>query len=289
MPVRTDVDWPRAAPRERTHPLVHGESRPRTPAPVPTARRPLHLDAATWRDLLRELGPSLGLWRAAEVAVLREMSYEPPVLDLGCGDGSTVSRVLPSVAFGVDPDVHALQRAAQRGVYELLLPVPVEALPLRAGSTSTVVSNSVLEHITRVDAVLQAVQRMLRPGGRFIFTVPTEAFSAALTVSVGAYGRWRNRQYGHVNLWPLRRWRAHLERAGLELVWTRTYLRPALVRAWDALDLAQQLRAGRSRLVAALWHRVPDAWLERVAERAAHLDLAAEHHGGGRLIVARKR
>ncbi|HEX6966507.1 MAG TPA: class I SAM-dependent methyltransferase [Gemmatimonadaceae bacterium] len=289
MRSRADIDRRPAGRRERVRPFVHaGQVRCASPCPL-TAPHALHLDAATWRALLRELGPSLGLWRAAEVAVLRVVTYEPPILDLGCGDGATVSHVLTRVAFGVDPDARALARAARRGIYEQLLPVRVEALPLRAGSMGTVLSNSVLEHIPRVDTVLQAVHRLLRPGGRLVFTAPTDVFGASLTVPIGAYTRWRNRSYGHVNLWPLRRWRAHLEHAGLEIEYTRSYLRSALVRIWDALDLAQQLRAGRAGVVAALWHRLPDAWIDRWADRLARCDLSAAHDGGGRLIVARKR
>src|SRR5256886_13359904 len=80
--------------------------------------RPLHLDAPAFRVLLELQGPSLGLWRAAEVAALREQVYEPPVLDLGCGDGLVTSMVLPRVEVGLDPDEKALARAARRGIYE---------------------------------------------------------------------------------------------------------------------------------------------------------------------------
>src|SRR5437763_16243007 len=79
--------------------------------------RPLHLDAATFRVLLELQGPSLGLWRAAEIAALREQAYEPPVLDLGCGDGLVTSMVLPRVEVGLDPDEKALEQAARRGIY----------------------------------------------------------------------------------------------------------------------------------------------------------------------------
>ena len=64
----------------------------------------LHLDEPTFRVLLEQQGPSLGLWRAAEIAVLREQTYERPILDLGCGDGLVTSMVLPRVEIGVDPN-----------------------------------------------------------------------------------------------------------------------------------------------------------------------------------------
>jgi len=37
-------------------------------------QRPLYLDASTFRVLLEHQGPSLGLWRATEIAVLREVT-----------------------------------------------------------------------------------------------------------------------------------------------------------------------------------------------------------------------
>ena len=77
------------------------------------ARYPLHLPAPMFRVLLEQQGPSLGLWRAAEVAALREQGYHRPVLDLGCGDGLVTSLVLRPVEVGVDPDGTALARAAR--------------------------------------------------------------------------------------------------------------------------------------------------------------------------------
>src|SRR5437660_8034884 len=109
--------------------------------------RPLHLDAPAFRVLLEWQGPSLGLWRAAEIAALREQAFEPPVLDLGCGDGLVTSMVLPKVQIGLDPDEKVLARAAQHGIYERFEPLPAEEMRLPADSVGTVVSNSVLEHL----------------------------------------------------------------------------------------------------------------------------------------------
>ena len=253
-----------------------------------TTSRPLYLDAATFHTLLKLQGPSLGLWRAAEVAVLREQVYERPILDLGCGDGLVTSQVLQRVEIGLDPDERVLKRAAQRGVYERFEAVPAEEMRLPDASIGTVVSNSVLEHLPRLDAVLEAVARVLRPGGRLIFTVPTEAFSKWLVLPVARYAAWRNLQLCHLNLWPMEWWVSRLERVGLEVEEVRPYLRHELVFMWDALELLQQIWIFHRRLVGIVWQSIPPSMMDRIARWASHLDLSAPTPGGGRLVVARK-
>lgn len=250
--------------------------------------RALRLDAATWRTLLERLGPSLGLWRAAEVAALREQMYARPLLDLGCGDGLVTSLAIGHADLGLDPNPRALQRAEPLGLYDRVMAAPVESSDLPAAAFSTVVSNSVLEHLPALDDVLRAVARVLRPGGRLIFTVPTATFSSSLALPLRAYARWRNRQLGHANLWPVRQWSEHLTRAGLHVESVRPYLRPALVRAWDALELIQQVWIAHRRLVSVAWRRIPPSGFARLAARAARLDLSSGAPGGGCLVVARK-
>lgn len=249
---------------------------------------PLQLPEVDFLTLLERQGPSLALWRAAEVAALREQPYEGPVLDLGCGDGLVTSLVLSRVDVGLDPCTGALDRARRIGIYRSLIPEPIESARLPAGSIATILSNSVLEHVEALDEVLDASARLLRAGGRLIFTVPTEAFSPALALPLNSYRDWRNRSYRHINLWPLARWRESLARAGLVVERVRPYLRPRLVFLWDLLELPQQLRVGGYRPFGAAWRRLPKRALHRLAERLAAWDLSAQPPGGGRLIVARK-
>jgi|SRR5919199_2778485 SAM-dependent methyltransferase len=251
--------------------------------------RPLHLDAPTFQVLLEQQGPSLGLWRAAEVAVLREQTYERPILDLGSGDGLVISMVLPRVEIGVDPDPKPLAQAKGRDIYDRLIALPVEKSQVPAESIGTVVSNSVLEHIPQVDTVLEAVARMLKPGGKLIFTAPTEAFGEWLALPFAPYATWRNRQLCHLNLWPVERWTQELERVGLEVEEVRPYLRRELVSTWDALELLQQIWIAKRRVFGVFWRRIPASGMERIAQWASRLDLSASAPGGGRLIVATKR
>lgn len=248
----------------------------------------MHLDTPTFRKLLEQQGPSLGLWRAAEVAVLREQVYEPPILDLGCGDGLVTSMVLPRVEIGLDPDQKALAKSAERGLYDQLVALPAEKSQLPDESVGTVLSNSVLEHLPELDAVLEAVARMLRPGGKLIFTAPTEAFSEWLAVPLAPYATWRNDQLFHLNLWSVEHWTYQLERFGLKVEVVRPYLQRELVSTWDALELLQQIWIAERRVVGVIWRSIPPSLMDALAEWAAQLDLSAPAPGGGRLIVARK-
>jgi len=45
-------------------------------------------------------------------------------------------------------------------------------MPFEDASFQTVISNSVLEHIPDLDAVLLETARVLKPGGMFIFASP---------------------------------------------------------------------------------------------------------------------
>ncbi|BAU48705.1 methyltransferase [Sulfurifustis variabilis] len=259
-----------------------------SPARKAMEHRVLHLPRSDCRILLERQGPSLGLWRAAEVAVLREQRFAPPVLDLGCGDGLVTSLVLRRVDYGVDPSIAALARADALGLYGELIARPVEHAGIAPGSIGTVLSNSVLEHLPDPALVLRAVARLLRSGGRLVFTTPSEGFSPSLGLPFDAYRRWRNRTYGHLNLWSPERWRSELDRAGLSVEYVRAYLRPSLVRLWDLIDLPQQLRLRHAAPFGALWRRLPAAALEYLAARLSACDLAAPPPGGGQLIVACK-
>ena len=162
----------------------------------------------------------MAIRRAAEVAAPREQrgeSFPQPILDLGCGDGLVTSLVLPHVEIALDPDRQALAKAARLGVYERFEACLIEDAPVENGSLGTVFSNSVLEHIEHIDGALAVVARLLRPGGRLVFTIPSEAFGRWLVLPLRRYARRRNRQLLHLNLWPTTEWACRLARAGLQI------------------------------------------------------------------------
>ena len=98
------------------------------------------------------------------------------VLDLGCGAGTDLLIAAQMAGssgrvVGVDMTATMLERARQSAtelgldnvqLHEAL----IEALPLDDGSVDVVISNGVIDLVPDKDAVLDEIDRVLRPGGR---------------------------------------------------------------------------------------------------------------------------
>ena len=98
------------------------------------------------------------------------------VLDLGCGAGTDLLIAAQMTGptgrvIGVDMTAAMLERARQSATEMGLRNVElheslVEALPLDDASVDVVISNGVIDLVPDKDAVLDEIDRVLRPGGR---------------------------------------------------------------------------------------------------------------------------
>lgn len=191
-------------------------------------------DDLLWRHL-KELPYFRALLRAVEARFYRDIDLPEPVLDLGCGDGHFAAMAFAgrSPMIGVDPWWPPLRESARCQVYRAAIQSAGAALPFPDTCFASAVSNSVLEHIPDLDPVLAEVARVLKPGGRFVFSVPSDNFVAFLSVSSGlrraglrplgaAYERFFNRISRHYHCDDAAQWAERLGRAGLsiELHWT---------------------------------------------------------------------
>jgi SAM-dependent methyltransferase len=175
--------------------------------------------------------PATAYWRIYEAEVIRRgLRGSGRGLDLGCGDGSFASvlfRVAPELIWtGLEQDEVDAELARRSGQYEQVYLTQGEDMPFDDGSFDVVFSNCVLEHIEGLDQVIGHVARVLKPGGQFIFTVPSEDFYDVLAIPqlfrlLGLY-RARERYLGHldrrlemVNLLTLEEWEEKLSQQGL--------------------------------------------------------------------------
>ena len=172
---------------------------------------------------------ALALERLAEIELHCRKQFDSPVLDLGCGDGIFAGLMFTeSVDTGMDIDPVELERARNSGNYKQLILAPGDSVPLPENSFSTVFSNSVLEHIPEIEPVLREVLRLLKPGGNFYCTVPSDKFEHYSCInnlltrfgmdrSARKYRKFYNRFWKHYHCYSVDQWQALAERCGFEV------------------------------------------------------------------------
>jgi SAM-dependent methyltransferase len=94
------------------------------------------------------------------------------VLDLGCRDGAlTREYAAGNEVVGVDADREALAEAAKLGIETHWADLD-QPLPFEDESFDAVVAGELLEHLRDPRRVVTEAQRVLRPGGVFVASVP---------------------------------------------------------------------------------------------------------------------
>jgi len=187
----------------------------------------------------------LALVRGVECLLFaRAGVLDEPVLDLGCGDGFFAATAFSGQLFvGLDADARAVVEAGKSRAYRNLV-VAGQVLPFRSDYFGTVVANCVLEHIPDVTGVLQEVHRVLKPGGRFIFGVPSQYFAdmllgTAILRKMGfrqwarVYGTWFDSHSLHYHTDSPQVWHRRLNTCGLQVEQWQYYLSPSAHRAFD--------------------------------------------------------
>lgn len=96
------------------------------------------------------------------------------LLDIGCGTGANleaIHRLLPSIkAVGVDADSYCRSACVERGLR--VLDSSATALSVGDSSQDVVCAFDVLEHLNDEGRALAEIERVLRPGGVLVLTVP---------------------------------------------------------------------------------------------------------------------
>jgi dolichyl-phosphate beta-glucosyltransferase len=110
--------------------------------------------------------------RSLVTAILARRDRRGPCLDVGCGGGATARRIADRIpTFGVDLSSRALGYARARGLTGLVRAAG-DTLPFDGASFGSAVALDVLEHHARPERILSEVNRVLRPGGTLVVTVP---------------------------------------------------------------------------------------------------------------------
>lgn len=253
---------------------------------------------------LKALPAFRGLLRAVEARYYEEIELPEPVMDLGCGDAHFASETFDRpLAAGVDPWWLPLTEARTRSAYLTLAQAEGAALPFASGHFASVISNSVLEHIPELDPVLAEVNRVLQPGGTFVFCSPSDNFLPFLSISGGlravgltplgeAYERWFNFISRHHHCDSPAVWTERLGRAGFAVERHWYYFSKGALRSLEwghYLGLPSAISktlTGRWVLAPTEWNLAVTDWLlrrfyeEPKAEQGAYVFFVAKKVGG---------
>ena len=160
-------------------------------------------------------GPDLDAMRLAADATGRER-----LLDVGCGAGHTALAFAPRVASVVALDLtpamleQAARLAAERGIANVSFERgDAAALPFPDASFDLVTSRLAAHHVSRPDAMVREVARVLAPGGVFLLVDTVAPEDPARDTFLNAFELLRDPS--HVRNHRVSEWEAMFGAAGL--------------------------------------------------------------------------
>lgn len=201
-------------------------------------------DDFLWRQL-KSIPAFRGLLRAVEARFYQKVELPGPVLDLGCGDGHFAQMTFSQpLDVGIDPWWGPLNKGHRSGMYKQVLQGMGDKMPFPDNYFGSAISNSVLEHIPDIQAVLYETNRVLKPGGRFMITMPSHNFTANLggaafferlnmTKTADDYRKLFNTISRHAHTDSAEVWAARLAQAGFEVERWQYYFSKEALRALE--------------------------------------------------------
>jgi len=235
-----------------------------------------------------------GVLRAVESFYYQDLPLPAPVYDVGCGDGHFASLTFDQkIDVGLDPWHGPIHEAKSCGAYRSLVEADGACAPFPADHFASGLSNSVLEHIPHIDAVLQETARVLKPGAPFYFCVPNPRYflSLQLTRFLGKpYEEWFRRisRVHHADEPDV--WKKRLEQAGFSLERWWHYFAPSAMRVLE-LGHYLGLPALIARVLTGRWILAPTRWNLWLTEKYVRKYASPEpaEDGAFTFYVARKQ
>jgi len=111
--------------------------------------------------------------------IVSHLKKEDTIVELGCGTGTMITLPLSKLGFrvvGIDPDEKSISFGQAIFRNEGLPPHVLKAVDITALDVApdVVIASEVIEHLSDTDlkGVVHVIRRVLKPGGKFLVTVP---------------------------------------------------------------------------------------------------------------------
>lgn len=226
-------------------------------------------------DYLTHTSAALALVRSMEGRLFRRSSLQPPVLDIGCGDGLFAAIVFfQDIDVGIDLDRVELRKRARPERYRSRANANASALPFASGHFATVISNCVVEHVPDHTQPLREIRRVLRPGGKYVFTTHSHLYgqylfwyAACHRLGLHRLGDWYaatvNRVFKHCTMLTPDEWTQLLEAAGFRDVRISFYLSRRAMWWFDLL-LPMSVPSRCNKALFGRWAVLPRVFLAAI-------------------------
>ena len=243
---------------------------------------------------------SLALWRATECKALSAFEYRPPILDLGCGDG-LFAKILftDKIDVGVDISKAGIKLAKKHNIHKELRVANAENIPYSNEYFNTILSNCVLEHISNIEPVLKEIYRVLKCGGKFIFTVPSEFYNDFLLIprflnkiNLSSFANWYikkiNKAFKHFHIYSIAEWEKILKILGFKLTHYKYILPEKSEYIFDTL-LIFSLPAYMNKKIFGRWIITPRNFTAKIYNRFLNKFYKSEDKKGGILLIVAEK
>lgn len=254
------------------------------------------------RPMMQTLPYFRALLRAVEADFYKEFELASLVLDLGCGDGQFAGQVFKQkIDVGIDPALASLREAKGYKAYDGLTQSVGARLPFATATFASGFSNSVLEHITHLQPVLNETGRVMKKGALFLFCVPNHRWQENLSLSgflrrIGLKGLAKayvclfTRISRHVNMLSPEEWEKRLNEAGFTMQRYWHYFPP---KALHVLEWGHYfgLPSWVARALTGHWVLASGSWNLGITERAIrkYAEGGKDEAGTYTWYVARRR
>ena len=122
-----------------------------------------------------------------KVVELFEVHERGKILDIGCGDGDfskAIAKKTGASLYGIDISRDCIKKARSKGIEAKCVDIDGAILPFEDSLFDAVFCGDTIEHIFDTEKLVSEINRMLKPGGYLVISIPnvTAWYNRVLTL-----------------------------------------------------------------------------------------------------------